>query len=58
MSEVSYFDYQPTSTSRVRENVEWSITYTYNARDTENPRVLLIGDNSYFSGNLFMMGGE
>ena len=45
MSEVSYFDYQPTSTSRVRENVEWSITYTYNARDTENPRVLLIGDS-------------
>lgn len=27
-------------------------------REQEIDRVLLIGDNSYFSGNLFMMGGE
>jgi len=37
--------FQPPKTSRVRENTEWSITYTYNARDTKNPRLLLIGDS-------------
>ena len=42
---TDYRDFQPTETSRTRENVEWSITYTYNARDTGVPRVLLIGDS-------------
>ena len=42
---ISYRDYMPRSTSRVRENIEWSITYTYNSNDTAHPRVLLIGDS-------------
>ena len=42
---VNYRDYMPRSTSRMRENIEWSITYTYNSNDTAHPRVLLIGDS-------------
>ena len=42
---VNYRDYMPKSTSRVRENIEWSTTYTYNSNDTAHPRVLLIGDS-------------
>lgn len=42
---VNYKDYQPKSTSRKRENVEWSHIYTYNAQDNKNPRLLLIGDS-------------
>ena len=42
---VNYSDYQLEKTSRTRENIEWSITYTYNSRDTSAPRVLLIGDS-------------
>lgn len=41
----SYQDFQPPKTSRARENIEWTITYHYNATDTVNPRVLLIGDS-------------
>lgn len=41
----SYENYQPQSTTRKRENVEWTITYHYNAADTVSPRVLLIGDS-------------
>lgn len=37
--------YTPASTSRVRESVEWSITYGYNTEATALPRVLLIGDS-------------
>lgn len=40
-----YKDFQPKTSERVRENIEWSIAYTYNALDRENPRVLLIGDS-------------
>ena len=40
-----YRQFQPSRTSRVREGTEWSITYTYNAVDTKNPRLLLIGDS-------------
>lgn len=42
---TSYLDYQPKSTSRKRESIEWSTTYSYNATDEINPRVLLIGDS-------------
>lgn len=48
-----YEKYQPQTTSRVIENIEWSITYAYNAKDTKSPRVLLLGDsicNAYHSG--------
>jgi len=45
MNTVDYRDFQPAETSRVRENVEWSISYAFNAKDTASPRVLLIGDS-------------
>ncbi len=50
---IRYQDYQLPETTHTRENTEWSISYSFNARDTENPRVLLIGDsvcNAYQSG--------
>ena len=34
-----YQQYEPETTTRVREAIEWSITYTYNSQDTELPRV-------------------
>ena len=37
--------YTPAETSRVREAIEWSIFYSYEADDTKTPRVLLIGDS-------------
>lgn len=40
-----YKSFQPASSQRVRENIEWSIAYVYNARDKAAPRVLLIGDS-------------
>ncbi len=42
---VDYRDYQPKTTSRVLEKIEWSITYTYDAPDNTLPKVLLIGDS-------------
>ena len=42
---MNYTDFQPKNTSRVREAIEWSTTYTYNSLDTTHPRVLLIGDS-------------
>jgi len=42
---VDYRSYMPKSTSRVRENVEWSIRYAYNATDKKSPRALIIGDS-------------
>lgn len=42
---MTWRDFSPASTGRVRENTEWSITYTFNALDTQKPRVLLIGDS-------------
>lgn len=42
---IKWQDYAPASTSRVREGIEWSITYSYGATDKERPRVLLIGDS-------------
>lgn len=40
-----YSQFQPKQTSRIREGIEWSTTYSYNARDNKSPRVLLIGDS-------------
>ncbi len=40
-----YRQFQPSATSRTRENTEWSVTYTYNALDARHPRLLLIGDS-------------
>ena len=40
-----YKKFQPEQTSRRRENIEWSKTYTYNARDLKNPRFMMIGDS-------------
>lgn len=40
-----YRDYQPQNTERVRENIEWSRTISYNATDTVSPRIWLIGDS-------------
>lgn len=42
---VNYKDYMLKNTSREKENIEWSISYSYNSRDNESPRVLLIGDS-------------
>ncbi len=49
---MNYKDFQPKTTLRVRENIEWSMTYAFNATDKATPRVLLIGDsicNGYHS---------
>lgn len=37
--------YQLPHSSRVKEGIEWSIHYAYNATDDTTPRVLLIGDS-------------
>ena len=42
---IRYQDYLLPETTHTRENTEWSISYSFNARDTETPRVLLIGDS-------------
>ncbi len=42
---IKWQDIAPASTSRVREGIEWSITYSYGATNKELPRVLLIGDS-------------
>ncbi len=50
-AEDLYKKYQPNSTSRIRENIEWSTTYSFNVNDKTKPRVLLIGDsicNGYY----------
>lgn len=54
-------DYAPAETSRVRETIEWSITYSFNAKDKESPRVLLIGDsivNAYQNNVRGMLEGK
>ncbi len=37
--------YQMEKSSRVKEGIEWSIHYAYNAPDDASPRVFLIGDS-------------
>ncbi len=49
-----YKQFQPGATSRRPEGIEWSTTYSYNAPDARNPRVLLIGDSicNGYQGNV------
>ncbi len=42
---MTWQDFTPKTTTREREDVEWSITYTFHALETDKPRVLLIGDS-------------
>lgn len=42
---VNYRDYMLKQSSREVENIEWSISYSYNAKDSESKRVLLVGDS-------------
>ena len=42
---TDYRSYIPEDSNRIRETIEWSIRYSYNAADTNLPRVLLIGDS-------------
>lgn len=42
---MNWQKFAPETTSRVRENTEWSITYHFNTADTALPRILLIGDS-------------
>lgn len=44
MSEI-YQKYQPSSSTRQSENIEWNVSYIYNRNDTASPRVLVIGDS-------------
>lgn len=42
---MNYTDFMPADSSRVREDIEWSIHYAYDMKNNELPRVLLIGDS-------------
>lgn len=43
---VDYRDFQPADSGRTGENIEWSINYAYNKKDTSGaPRVIVIGDS-------------
>ncbi|MBQ8513292.1 MAG: SGNH/GDSL hydrolase family protein [Clostridia bacterium] len=42
---MKWQDFAPVTTSRVREDIEWSIHYAYDTAQTGRPRVLLIGDS-------------
>ena len=44
-NEGDYRDFLPENSTRKRERVEWVQFYSYNARDNEAPRVLVIGDS-------------
>ena len=58
---MKWQDFAPASTSRVREGIEWSITYSYNATEEGKPRVLLIGDsicNGYNGSVRNMLAGR
>ena len=42
---MDYTGFMPKETSRIREDIEWSIHYAYDMKNKELPRVLLIGDS-------------
>lgn len=42
---MKYTEYMPEKSSRVREDIEWSIHYAYDMKRAGLPRVLLIGDS-------------
>ena len=43
--EPLYKQYKLKQTHRVRENIEWSISYIHNSTDNELPRAMCIGDS-------------
>ena len=42
---IDYRSYIPEDSNRIRETIEWSIRYSYQATDPTLPRILLIGDS-------------
>ncbi len=42
---ADYRNFQPEPAPFKKENIEWTITYAFNAPDEVTPRVLLIGDS-------------
>jgi hypothetical protein len=57
----AYRDFQPNSTSRVRESIEWSIRYSFRTEAKDLPRVLLIGDsicNAYHGAVAARLGDD
>lgn len=42
---IDYKNFKPAKTTRVREDIEWSMTRSYNSLDTESPRIMMIGDS-------------
>lgn len=42
---MDFSKYQIPNSTRQRENIEWSVSYCYNAPDKTSSRVLLIGDS-------------
>ena len=42
---VNYRDFLPENSSRKRERVEWVQFYSFNAKDDDAPRILVIGDS-------------
>lgn len=40
-----YKQYKPETTSRIRENIEWTTSYIHNSTDTALPRAMCIGDS-------------
>lgn len=44
-----YKQFQPAESNRQPEEIEWTITYSMNCRDTSLPRLLLIGDSIVYN---------
>ena len=42
---MDFSKYRIPGSTRQRENIEWSVSYCYNAPDKESPRILLVGDS-------------
>lgn len=45
---IRYTDFSPKNSTRRREDIEWSIFYSFNASDETSPRVLTVGDSICF----------
>ena len=59
--DIKWTAFALASSSRQREQIEWSISYAYNATETDKPRVLLIGDSickGYESKVRDLLGGR
>ena len=44
-AEVDINKYRSEKLAKKTENIVWNVSYSYNARDTKSPRVLLVGDS-------------